>query len=144
MNWLRELAGQLIAPVTEIFRQRGERARIREQANADVAVTQANANAADVAAENVVEQVQTEAERDWDILTATQAATSWKDEYWTIIFGLPIVVAFIPGGAGLVTAGFQAISTAPGWYQAGVAASVAFSFGIRHIVQVMQSRWGVR
>lgn len=152
MEWLRSFGSALIAPVTEYLRGRNERARIRAEASAEVVRTQADSAAADVAAGNVVEQTQTEAERDWDLLTATQAATSWKDELWTLVFALPIVAAFVPpiwlilpqGGAGLVMAGFQAISGAPGWFQAGSAASIAFAFGLRHIVQVMQSRWGAR
>ncbi len=140
----RELLGGLIGPVTEWVRQRGERARIREEGQTQIAQAEIAADVARANHDATLAQTGVEAERDWDIEAARQAQRSWKDELWTLVFALPIVVAFVPGGAGLVMVGFQAISIAPGWYQAGVAASIAFSFGIRHIVQVMQERWGRR
>lgn len=155
LNWIREAVGQLAAPLTEYIRGRNQRSQTRAEAQADDAARDDAITASDLASRNEMDaareraaaeiaHTQTEAERDWDREVADQAKVSWKDEWWTVIFGLPILIAFIPGGAGFVASGFAAISAAPGWYQTGVAASVAFSFGIRHVVQVMQSRWGRR
>ncbi len=135
------IIGAAIGPVSEWLRGRAERARIREEGAVEIAraETQREINIAN--AEAARAQTETEAARDWDMEAARQAQRSWKDELWTIVAAVPIVLCFLPGGAGLVAVGFQALNSAPGWYQLLVGASVAFSFGIRHVVQMIQARW---
>lgn len=140
----REIFGGLVAPVTEWFKQSGERAIVREQGRTEIARAEIAADVASANAEAARAQSQTEAESNWDLQAADQAKRSWKDEYWTIVLSLPLLAAFVPGLAPYVARGFQALNTAPGWYQAGIAASLAFAFGIRHVVQMIQSRWGAR
>lgn len=137
----REILGGLLAPATEWLRQSGERARIR--AEGDVKIAEAEIAGEVAAAEAAATRAQTEVEanRDWDNAAAKAAERSWKDEFWTLIVGFILVVAFVPGGAGLAHAGFQALASAPGWFQAIVGASVAFSFGIRQTLNMVRERW---
>ena len=35
---------------------------------------------------------------DWEQLHAKGSQTSWKDEFWTVVFAVPVIMGFIPGG----------------------------------------------
>lgn len=150
-NWL----GEVLAPLGRIFEERERRHTRRVETQAQAQERADNRDAANDAARNEldaaqernqaeIEQTQTLAERDWDVRAAEAATSSWKDEYWTLVFGTILIVAFIPGGAGFVQAGFQAINFAPAWFQAGLLASWSYSFGIRHVFNFVRGRWGSR
>lgn len=70
---------------------------------------------------------------DWIAYMSQASQDSWKDEFWTIIFSIPLILCFIPGGAEYVQQGFVSISETPVWYQNTVLALVGASVGIRHI-----------
>lgn len=82
-----------------------------------------------------------DAEIAWDSEAVSQMKGSWKDEWWTFLASLPLILAFMGDAAQKrVTDGFAAISTMPEWYIAIVGASVAASFGIRALTQ----RFGIK
>ncbi|API58450.1 hypothetical protein BSL82_03335 [Tardibacter chloracetimidivorans] len=82
-----------------------------------------------------------DAEIAWDSEAVSQMRGSWKDEWWTFLASLPLILAFLGDSSRQrVTEGFAAISHMPDWYIAIVGASVAASFGIRALV----SRFGIR
>ena len=68
----------------------------------------------------------------WEQLHAKGAETSWKDEYWTVIFSIPMIMCFIPGGFEYVTAGFESLSNTPKWYQEALLVLVFASVGVRY------------
>ena len=68
---------------------------------------------------------------DWEKIMAQNSKTSWKDEYWTIIFSIPTILAFIPGMVVYVNEGFDALSNMPDWYIYTLVTMVLASFGIR-------------
>jgi len=68
---------------------------------------------------------------DWERIQATNAGSSWKDEFWTLLIAIPVPLAFIPEMRPVVEDGFQALSTAPEWYLWALGASIGASFGIR-------------
>ena len=71
-------------------------------------------------------------EIEWDIESMRASATSWKDEWWTILISVPLVLVFIPGYAPVIEAGFEALKTSvPEWYVGAVGVSVAASFGFK-------------
>lgn len=140
MNWL----SQIFSPVVDLARDaiNGWREeRIAERTNAttirqaevqrDVAVIQSQAERASQGAAN---------EHEWDMEAARQARTSWKDEWFTIMLSVPVILCFIPGGAPFAQAGFEAMGFAPDWYMYAFAAAVSFAFGIRHLVQLIPNR----
>src|SRR5262245_52846110 len=47
-----------------------------------------------------------DAAAEWDNIVAKEMEGSWKDEFLTILLSLPAIIAFIPGGAKYVLAGF--------------------------------------
>lgn len=68
----------------------------------------------------------------WELLHAKGSQTSWKDEFWTIIFAIPLVLGFTgEWGVGITTAGFKALSEMPDWYQYTLVTMVLAAFGIR-------------
>jgi len=79
-------------------------------------------------------------EHEWNMEAARQARTSWKDEWFTVLLSVPLVLAFIPGAAPLVESGFAAISQTPEWYRLYLGAAVAFAFGVRHLIPLVQPR----
>lgn len=71
------------------------------------------------------------ADANWEMEFARQASTSWKDEYTLLVVSVPLVMAFIPGLAAYVAAGFAAFSSTPLWYQAMVQVLFYATVGIR-------------
>lgn len=75
-------------------------------------------------------------EANWDNIQATNSGTSFKDEWFTLLFSVPLVMAFIPEMVPVVSAGFDVLENMPDWYKAFLGAAVAASFGIRTL-----SKW---
>jgi len=71
------------------------------------------------------------ADMNWEMEFARQAESSWKDEYTLIVVSIPLIMAFIPGLAPVVAAGFTAFATTPLWYQAMVQVIFYATYGIR-------------
>ena len=82
-------------------------------------------------AEAVVMQKKATGEIDWDLEMAKGSQSSWKDEWLTILFSIPLILAFIPGMEDLVRNGFQQLEQMPEWYQYSLGVIVAASFGVR-------------
>ena len=67
----------------------------------------------------------------WENIQAGNAANSWKDEWFTILFSIPCILAFFPSMVPVVMNGFAALEAMPEWYKAFLGAAVAASFGLR-------------
>lgn len=83
---------------------------------------------------------------DWESKMADASASSWKDEFWTIILAIPI---FMVGWAIAtddmsvvirVEASFKALSELPEWYQYLLFIAISSSFGIRGAKSLMELR----
>ena len=71
-------------------------------------------------------------EADWERVMAQGSQQSWKDEWLTILFSVPLVLSFCgEWGRNITEQGFAALSVMPGWYQYTLGVIVAASFGIR-------------
>jgi hypothetical protein len=82
-----------------------------------------------------------QAEIDWDNAAVGQMEHSWKDEFWTLLLAIPLVLCFFGAwGEGIVTQGFKALESMPDWYQMAIGVSIAASFGYRKLVDFM-ARW---
>ena len=73
-------------------------------------------------------------ESNWDNIQATNAGTSWKDEWLTLLFSIPLVMAFVPSAVPYVIEGFNALETMPEWYRVYLGVIMAASFGVRQLV----------
>jgi hypothetical protein len=89
------------------------------------------AKVAKARAEATIMEKKATGEIDWDIAMAEGSKHSWKDEWLTILFSVPLILAFIPGMEGVVQNGFDQLSSMPEWYQYSLGVIVAASFGVR-------------
>lgn len=73
-------------------------------------------------------------EIDWDIEAIKAAQNSWKDEWITLLFSIPLILAFCgEWGNQIVQAGFTALEAMPVWYQYSLGGIVSASIGMRSV-----------
>ena len=78
-------------------------------------------------------------EIDWELAAIRATQSSWKDEWLTILFSLPLILCFCGDwGRQIVTDGFIALQNMPDWYQISLGAIVASSFGIRSVSKFLE------
>ena len=71
-------------------------------------------------------------EIDWDLKMADASAASWKDEWLTILFSIPLILAFCgEWGRKIVSEGFAALEAMPEYYQYTLGVIVSASFATR-------------
>jgi hypothetical protein len=114
----------LIGPLSELVGtwMKGKVEKTRAESEAKVAKAKAEAT--------IMEKKAT-GEIDWDLEMAKGSQNSWKDEWLTILFSIPLILAFIPGMETVVQNGFQQLEQMPEWYQYSLGVIVAASFGVR-------------
>lgn len=76
----------------------------------------------------------------WEEIMAQGSITSWKDEWLTLLFSIPLIACFFPFLVDDVMAGFKALEGMPGWYQTTLSVIVAASFGVRSIIGVLEAK----
>jgi hypothetical protein len=86
----------------------------------------------DVATELAKQGIQVEA--DWDARAQEGMKHSWKDEWFTILFSLPLVGAFVPSWQSIILDGFNTLQQTPEWYIMLVTGIVAATFGLRWLI----------
>ena len=84
-----------------------------------------------IKAETELLNKQISGEVEWDIQAIKQAESSWKDEYLTILFSIPLLLCFQPFTVEYVERGFAALSQTPAWYKYTMGVIVSASFGIK-------------
>ena len=90
-----------------------------------VAVQKANAE---------IKVKQATGEIDWDIEAIRATQNSWKDEWITLLFSIPLILAFCGDwGNQIVQAGFLALESMPSWYQYSLGGIVSASIGFRGV-----------
>ena len=83
-------------------------------------------------AEAVIMEKKATGEIDWDLEMAKGSQSSWKDEWLTLLFSIPLVLSFCgEWGRGIVADGFTALAGMPQWYQIALGAIVSASFAPR-------------
>ena len=92
----------------------------------------AKAKVARAEAEAEVMRVAATHEAGWEKIMAQGSQNSWKDEWLTILFSVPLVLAFCGDwGRTIVAEGFAALETMPEFYRYTLGVIVAASFGVR-------------
>ena len=90
-----------------------------------VAVQKANAE---------IKVKQATGEIDWDIEAIRATQNSWQDEWITLLFSIPLMLAFCGDwGNEVVQAGFTALEAMPTWYQYSLGGIVSASIGMRSV-----------
>ena len=73
-------------------------------------------------------------ELDWDLEAMNATQNSWKDEWITLLFSIPLILAFCGDwGNQIVQAGFTALEVMPNWYQYSLGGIVSASIGMRGV-----------
>lgn len=134
MNWLTNVVagvfGVIAKPVEE-----WQKRKTLEVAQKDKELErqyELNIKKIDVATELAKQGMQIEA--NWDTNAQQDMKTSWKDEYLTILFSVPLILAFFPQTQDAVLKGFETLNKTPDWYMMLVSGIVAGVFGLRWLV----------
>ena len=83
---------------------------------------------------------------DWETKMADASASSWKDEFWTVVLAVPLfcvgysVVSDDTTIIDRVSYSFTALAGLPDWYQYLLFMAVSASFGIRGADKLMALR----
>lgn len=85
----------------------------------------------------------------WETHQASASADSWKDEYWTVVlslpvvlafFGVPVCVFFFPDKLSMLHSAiqqqFELLNGLPEWYRWALGASIGASFGFKGFKQM--------
>ena len=119
----------ILGPVGSIASTWLEGRNEKIKANTKVKVARAEAEA------SVMEKKAT-GEIDWDITQAKASEGSWKDEWLTVVFTLPLILLLF-GEEERVNNFFLALSNCPECYQYMLGTIVAASFGFRGAAKFM-------
>ena len=84
-----------------------------------------------IEAETEIVKQQIKGEVDWDLEAIKGSKESWKDEYLTILFSIPLLLCFLPFTVEYVERGFAALAMTPDWYKYTLGVIVSASFGIK-------------
>ena len=119
------MIGQLLGPVTSIVG-----GIVQGKMEQKAAETKAKVAKAEAQAQIMLSQATSEA--DWEKVMAEGSQDSWKDEWLTILFSVPLILAFCgEWGRDIVADGFVALNAMPDYYRYTLGAIVSASFGIR-------------
>ena len=119
------MLGSLLGPITNIVGGivQGKMEQKAAESKAKVAKAEAQAQ---------IMLSQATSEADWEKIMAEGSQESWKDEWLTILFSVPLVLAFCgEWGRDIVADGFTALNAMPDYYRYTLGAIVSASFGIR-------------
>lgn len=76
----------------------------------------------------------------WEKTSLDQSG--WKDEYWTIILSIPMVMCFIPGLVIYVERGFMVLQETPEWYRYVIGVAIGSAFGVKSVANFMKLKKG--
>lgn len=115
----------LIGPLTEL-------AGGWLKGKADAQAAAANLKLVEAEAKATIMKSAATSEAEWEKIMAEGSQSSWKDEWLTILFSVPLVLCFTgEWGRQTVSDGFAALESMPEWYQYTLGVIVAASFGVR-------------
>ena len=96
------------------------------------AITKINDNKTEIAKRNIERIVKADDKlSEWQSIQAENSRHSWKDEFWTLILSIPLVLCFFPEFVPMVKAGFSALEQMPSFYQYWLGVAILASFGVR-------------
>jgi len=134
MNWF----STILEPITNIIKEPITEWQKRKTLEVEITdkekdrVHELNLKKIDVATELAKKGLQVEST--WDTNAQQDMKTSWKDEYLTILFSIPLILAFFPSTQDAILKGFETLDKTPDWYMLLVSGIVAGVFGLRWLV----------
>jgi len=80
------------------------------------------------------------ADADWEDTMAKASADSWKDEFWTVILAIPLILVFFPQTRPWIEEGFKALqSSVPDWYLYALSVAIGAAFGVKSIMGTIKT-----
>jgi len=68
-------------------------------------------------------------------LSNTSDQSGWKDEYLVVLWTLPAIMSFIPGGQHYIEEGFRILrDSTPEWYVVGLLGITGAVFGLKRLI----------
>ena len=115
----------LLGPITELAG-----GWLKGKASAQAAA--ANLKLVEAEAKATIMKSAATSEAEWERVMAEGSRDSWKDEWLTLLFSVPLILAFFGDwGRVIVEQGFLALEVMPTWYQYTLGLIVSASFGVR-------------
>lgn len=115
-----------LSPLIDHFGKMGNaylaRKRVEAEGKVKVAIARAEAEA-------TVAVKKLEAETEWERTMADGSRYSWKDEWWTIVLSVPLLLCFVPPAIPYLEDGFNILSQLPEWYGIAVGLAISAAFG---------------
>ena len=110
MSWITDVVSGIFSVVSEPIKewQKRETLKVEQQDKQLERQHELNVKKIDVALELAKQGQKIEA--DWDTNAQMDMKTSWKDEYLTILFSAPLILAFFPQTQDAVLKGFETVS----------------------------------
>ena len=107
-----------------------------------IARTEADIRVFEAKAESKIRLMETSQQADiaWD--NNALENSGWKDEWFTVVLSIPLILCFIPSYTPYVVAGFAALASTPDWYQTALGVAIAASFGVKKFIDVMARKKG--
>jgi len=98
-----------------------------KKAKAELAVTE-------IKAKQKLKQDQIAGKVAWEQSAVSQMENSWKDEFWTVIFGAILLGCFLPWTQSYVKEGFIFLEeSTPSWFSTCLILIISASFGIKTV-----------
>ena len=119
------MINQILGPIAELAGGWLNAKTQAQQANAKLKLTEAETKS------KILLSKETSV-ADWERIMAQGSRSSWKDEWLTILFSIPLILAFCgEWGRGVVAEGFAALEQMPSYYQYTLGVIVSASFAVR-------------
>ena len=99
----------------------------QKQLKAELAVTE-------IKAKQKLKEDQIAGKVAWEQSAVSQMENSWKDEFWTVIFGAILLGCFLPWTQSYVKEGFIFLEeSTPSWFSTCLILIISASFGIKTV-----------
>lgn len=126
------ILGELLGgPLKDLTETRKATKAAKMEASIKLIEAKAKLEQAKLEAQAAMQIKQVDMEANWEQEAVRQASTSWKDEYWTIVLSIPLILVFVEPLQDDILKGFDTLMKVPVWYQAAVMAALSFAFGLR-------------
>lgn len=123
MSVITDIIGGVVKPISDIYQSHQ-------------AAKQRQAELEDAAHARTLEQIEKTEELEQALTLAQINQSGWRDDWFTYLFSIPLIGAFIPKLVPYIIAGFSALDGMPVWYKAYLGAAVTSAFGLSTVNKV--------
>lgn len=129
--WLTNILSAVSKPITAWVEGNQNRKTLEAVQEGEVRAREHELNVKKIDVNMELAKAGMKIEADWDTTAQKQMTTTWKDEWFVLLFSTPLVMAFIPSLQNYVLVGFTILAETPDWYMWLVAGIVSATFGLR-------------